>query len=64
MKGKFILLLAVVLSACLVTSAYSATWTKIGSSGLATSAALMQDRWRPVFNSMTTDGSGNVFCHG
>ena len=61
MKGKFILLLAVVLSACLVTSAYSATWTKIGSSGLTSSAALMQDRWRPVFNSIAVDHSGNVY---
>lgn len=61
MRGGFVLLLVAVLTVCAVSTAWSATWTKIGSSGFVTSPALVMDRWRPIFNSIAVDASGNIY---
>lgn len=60
-KGVSRLILAAGLALVVAAPVTAATWTKVGSSGFTTNPALLQDWWKPVFNTIAFDDAGNIY---
>jgi hypothetical protein len=53
-------ILAVALLTCMVQCALAAGWVKVGTSGFSTTASLLQDANRIIFNGIVVDAAGNI----